>query len=222
MLLRLVSPVKRSGSSNHQFQKRVPKVVRDRMIGRKLVIPLGEGTITTTVDKQGMIRFSLGTPDPTEAKARQGEVLAYLERLFRSECDSQPIELSRRLAVALSRFVYEAWIDGEDEERSIAFEHGPDGWRKVDPADDPHGGEETAEFRALAEWVLALGDGPSVEALEQKLGPLVDRVLALPEIMLPRLTSGTRAVVLAEFARSLRDAWEKLAHLLHRPRLLLY
>ncbi len=177
------------------------------MIGRKLLIPLGDGTVSVTVDKQGVIRFSLGTRDPREAKARQADVLAYLERLFVSEQDNCPVVLSRQQAVALAGKLYRAWVSGEGQEQSIAWQHGPDGWQKVHPEDDADGSQEADEFRALAEWVMALGADPKGEALEQKLGPLVDRVMELPGIMLPRVAPGSRVIVLAEFARALRDAW---------------
>lgn len=201
--------MKRPGSSIPQFIKRVPIEIRDQMIGRKLIIPLGDGTITATVDKQGVIRFSLGTRDPSEAKGRQADALAYLERVFEAERHNRPVELSRRHAVALSSMLYRAWVDGEDREQTIGWEHGHDGeWRKVSRGDDPDGSAAAAEFQALAEWVMALGAGATGEALERKLGPLVDRVMVLPGIELPRLAPDSRALVLAEFARALRDAWE--------------
>ncbi len=178
------------------------------MIGRKLLMPLGDGTVSVTVDKQGVIRFSLGTRDPLEAKARQADVLAYLERLFVSERDNRPVELSRQQAVALAGKLYRAWVNGEGQERSIAWQHGPDGWQRVHPEDDADGSQEADEFRALAEWVKALGADAKGEVLEQKLGPLVDRVMELPGIMLPRLAPGSRVIVLVAFARALRDAWE--------------
>jgi integrase len=201
--------VKRPGSSIPQFIKRVPIEIRDQMIGRKLLIPLGEGTVTATVDKQGVIRFSLGTRDPSEAKGRQADALAYLERVFEAERHNRPVELSRRHAVALSSMLYRAWVDGEDREQSIGWEHGHDGeWRKVSRGDDPDGSVAAAEFRALAEWAMALRADATGEALERKLGPLVDRVMVLPGIELPRLAPASRALVLSEFARTLRDAWE--------------
>lgn len=43
MLLRLVFPGKRPGFRNGQSRKAVPKAFGDRMIGRSLVLPLGDG-----------------------------------------------------------------------------------------------------------------------------------------------------------------------------------
>jgi len=212
VLLRLVSPVKRSGSSIPQFIKRVPISIRDRMIGRKLLMPLGEGSVRVTVDKQGVVRFSLGTKDSSEAKARQAEAQSYLERLFKAEEENRPIELSRRHAVALAGVLYRAWIDGEEREETIGFERGHDGvWRKVHRGDDADGSEEAAGFRAVAAQMLALGDGADEAALESALGPVVDVVGARPDVMLPPLTPGSRAMVLVEFARAVRDMAERRA-----------
>jgi integrase len=210
VLLRLVSPVKRPGSKNGQFQKRVPTEIRDRMIGRTLVIPLGDGTVSATVDKFGFVRFSLRTSDPSEIKARQADALAYLERLFDAERHNRPIELSRRLAVALAGTLYRAWIDGAEREQTIALQHGPDGWERVHGG-DADGSEEAAGFRAVAERMVALGDGADVVALERALGPVVDVVGARPDVMLPRLTPGSREMILVEFARAVRDMAERRA-----------
>lgn len=40
MLYRLVRPVKRQGSSRHQFVKRIPVDLKDRLVGMTLDIPL--------------------------------------------------------------------------------------------------------------------------------------------------------------------------------------
>ncbi|MER2606186.1 MAG: recombinase XerD, partial [Siculibacillus sp.] len=85
MLFRLVQPVKRSGSSKAQFQKRIPEDLRDRIAGRKLVVPIGGEFIALTVSpKAASIRFSLRTSDPSETKIRHAEALAYLEGVFGS------------------------------------------------------------------------------------------------------------------------------------------
>ncbi len=211
MLLRLVSPVKRSGSKNGQFQKRVPTEIRDRMIGRVLLIPLGDGTVRVTVDKQGVIRFSLGTDDPAEIKARQGEALAYLERLFEAERNNRPVELSRRHAVALAGLLYRAWVDGEEREQTISFQQGPDG-RMHRVYDELDGSEASGVFSMLAARVPdMLEPVADYVALEAMLGPIVDRMSERPDVMLSRLAPRSREVVLVEFAKALRDAWEQRA-----------
>jgi integrase len=183
------------------------------MIGRKLLIPLGDGlTVSAKVDKQGVIRCSLGTRDPAQIKARQADALAYVERVFEAERNNRPVELSRRHAVALAGVLYWAWIDGEEREQTIALERSHDGeWRRVYRGDDADGAEEAAGFRAVAAQMVALGDGADVAALERALGPVVDVVGARPDVMLPPLAPGSRAVVLVEFARAIRDAAERRA-----------
>ena len=71
MLFRLVQPVRRSGSSKGQLQKRIPEDLRDRIAGRKLVVPIGSEFVSMTVPaKAASIRFSLRTSDPSEIKIR--------------------------------------------------------------------------------------------------------------------------------------------------------
>lgn len=212
MLLRLVSPVKRSGSNRHQFRKRVPTEIRDRMIGRKLLVPIGDEMVSVSVDRQGIIRCSLRTDDAAEAKIRNGAVGTYVEQVFQAEKNNRSVELSRRHAVALAGVLYRSWIDGEAREHTIGWEHGHDGeWRKVHRGDDADGSEEAAGFRAVAAQMLALGNGADGAALERTLGPVVDVVGARPDVMLPSLTPGSRAMVLVEFARAVRDMAERRA-----------
>lgn len=48
MLYRLVRPVKRTGSSKQQFVQRIPADLRERMVGMKLAVPIGEETAFVT------------------------------------------------------------------------------------------------------------------------------------------------------------------------------
>jgi len=96
--------MRRRGSINRQFAKRIPVDVRARAIGRKLTIPLadtGEAPVTVTVTKRmGVIRFSLRTADPSEAKIRNARAAAYLESVWNGL--RRPVAaLSHRQATAL-------------------------------------------------------------------------------------------------------------------------
>lgn len=103
MLFRLVRPMKRDGSSYAQFAQRIPADLKDRMVGMKLAIPVGDEIISTTIsDKTRIIRFSLRTSDPSEVKDRQAGAAACLEQIFRSLRAIVPISLTHRQAVALS------------------------------------------------------------------------------------------------------------------------
>lgn len=48
MLLRLVRPVKRSGSTIPQFVQRIPSDVAGRAIGLTIMVPLGPETVAGT------------------------------------------------------------------------------------------------------------------------------------------------------------------------------
>lgn len=88
MLYRIVRPMKRSGSSFDQFQQRIPAEVR-RLLpanGLNLVIPLGDSLChrVTVFPAMKAIRFSLRTRDFEEAKIRNAEVAAYLQKCWRA------------------------------------------------------------------------------------------------------------------------------------------
>jgi hypothetical protein len=70
MLLRLVCPVKRSGSSIPQFVQRILADVRQRAIGWKLTIRRGTTDMASVRirERTDAARFSLQTRDPAEAK----------------------------------------------------------------------------------------------------------------------------------------------------------
>lgn len=179
MLLRLVSPVRRPGSSNVQFVKRLPEDIRERLVGMRVAVPVGGEIRPITIPKSG-IRLSLGTSDPGEAKARQGEVAAYFESLFRSVREDRPVVLTRRHAVALSRALYDAWVAGEGRERDVAVmvyaDPSSSRGARVEHEHDALESEEEAEaFRATAARIAAAGD--NAEELEAVLGPLVERLL---------------------------------------------
>jgi hypothetical protein len=114
MLLRLVSPMRRPGSSIPQFAKRIPADIRERLIGMRLAIPLGEEAVLVTVtDKMQTIRFSLRTSDPIEVKVRQGEAISFVETVFRAVREDSPLVLTNRQANALAGMLYRAWAEGD-------------------------------------------------------------------------------------------------------------
>ncbi|WP_349436818.1 hypothetical protein [Pararhizobium sp. A13] len=83
MRFQLVRPVVSKGSFIPRFVKRIPSDIKDRMVGRTLVIPLGKGTVAFRVTASTQsIRFSLGTADPSQARIRQAEAVTYVEQYF--------------------------------------------------------------------------------------------------------------------------------------------
>eukprot|EP00873_Tetraselmis_striata_P032002 jgi/Tetstr1/452266/TSEL_039302.t1 len=150
MLLRLVTPVKRSGSSNIQLKKRIPLDVLPLVRGQQLAIPIGgEWASVTITDSMNTIRLSLRTADPSVAKVRQAEALAHLERVFESYRSDGPVELSQRNAVALSRGIYEGWAEGEARETTVALEHTEDGWKLAEGDTTADEGEGFAAVMGL-------------------------------------------------------------------------
>lgn len=115
MLYGLVRPLKRKGSSNRQFTKRIPADVRDRLVGQRLLIPCGEEVkeVLVTPSMQS-IRFSLRTSEPGLVKQRQAEGLAYLEQFFEHLRSGGVLRLTHQQAVSLSGFAYRAWSAGPD------------------------------------------------------------------------------------------------------------
>ncbi len=104
MLLRLVSPMRRSGSAIPQFAQRIPAEVRLRAIGRVLDVPLGPaGDVRVRITpNMETLRFSLRTRDPSEVKQRHATVAAYLEKVWAGLRRDNPVMLSNRDAHALA------------------------------------------------------------------------------------------------------------------------
>lgn len=147
MLFRLVQPVKRSGSSKGQFQKRIPGDLRDRIAGRKLVVPIGSEFVSMTVSaKVVSIRFSRRTGDPTEIEIRHAEALAYLEGIFRSLRENRPLKPTRAQAASLSGDFYRNWAEAEKRSLTIVVEVDENGARVVDELDEA----ETEAFESAA------------------------------------------------------------------------
>src|SRR4051794_14034970 len=115
MLFRLVRPVRRSGSQNQQFVRRIPSDVRPKAVGLKLAIPIGKQTQTVVISpRTDSVRLSLRTNHPAEVKSRLAAVDAYLENVWRALREDAPVKLSHRQATALAGELYRAWADGEN------------------------------------------------------------------------------------------------------------
>lgn len=203
MLFRLVRPVKRSGSSIPQFVQRIPADLIDRVAGRKLAIPVGAETVHLTLSARSRyVRFSLRTRDAGEAKVRQGRAAAHLQALWTSLRRSAPVALTNKQATALAGRLYRAWADGEGRETTIAIEHFPGtGWRFVSPGPE----DEVGGFGAAVRFFDRIGDDTDGPALEQVLGPLVDRLLLAEGIA--EVAPESRPFLLIAFHRALRDAF---------------
>ena len=203
MLFRLVRPVKRTGSRNRHYVRRVPSDVRSNAVGLKLSIPVGEQTQTVILSARAQsVRLSLRTGDPAEVKIRTAAVNAYLENVWRALREDGPVSLTQRQATALAGELYRAWANGEGRERAMAAVHTPGvGWQI-----EYNTRVSEPEWEAIrASWEkIGATSGPS--DLEKPLGAIVDRLLLAKGIK--RVDEATRSIILLAFWQALRDAFE--------------
>jgi integrase len=199
----LVRPVKRTGSRNRHFVRRIPSDVRSKAVGLKFSIPVGEKTQTVTLSPRAQsVRLSLRTGDPVEVKLRMAAVDAYLENVWRALREDAPVSLTHRQATALAGELYRAWANGEGRERAISIVHTPGvGWQRE--YNTHVSDSEWEAVRANWEKIGATGE-PS--DLEKPLGPIVDRLLLAKGIK--RVDATTRSIILPAFWQALRDAFE--------------
>ena len=153
MVLMMSRPTRRSSSRNHQFQKRLPADVVDRLLGVMATFRLpGTGPldpeIVATVKLRDPFRFSLQTTDDRLAKRRQAaaeEQFAALVHMYRSG----PAALTHQETVALAGVWYaelvadwsadpgraEAWDEMREQVRDAALDairHGAECWDTLD------------------------------------------------------------------------------------------
>ncbi|MES0074953.1 hypothetical protein [Mesorhizobium sp. M0058] len=205
MLYRLVRPVKRTGSSKQQFVQRIPADLRDRMVGMKLAVPIGEETALVTITpKTESIRFSLKTGDPSVVKSRQADAVAYLEQIFRSLRENRPVALTHRQAVALSGELYRAWASDYDHRNSISFVQNPDGTVERDDSLDLD--LMAAAYASIVEKLGRLKEDGDSANMENAVGQLVNRLLLARGI--PAIDAASRPMVLVEFVKALREGME--------------
>jgi hypothetical protein len=208
MHFRLSTPVNRKGTRNYQLVKRLPLDLRKRMIGMRLDIPIGDEPVKTVIVTPSMqsVRVSLGTADPAEVKLRQGEALGYLERVFAAVRTDAPISLSHRQAVALSGRLYRSWASSEpgrgERVMSVSVGGDDDGPWEIDDGEELDEHWETVFGSLIARLDSATDKGD----LEPIFGSLIDRLLLAEGIA--SVDPKSRRLLLVEFGRALRDAWE--------------
>jgi len=204
MLFRLVRPMRRKGSRNRYYVKRIPVDVRRNVVGARLAVPVGEQTQTITISPRAeAIRLSLRTHDPVEVKRRQAAVDAYLENVWQAHRHDEPVSLTQRQATALAGEFYRAWANGEGRESVIAIEHVPGvGWQRT-YSNHVDGDEWNA---VLTNWDR-LAEGAEPSDLEKPLGVIVDRLLLAKGIK--QVAAETRGVILSAFWQAGKDAFER-------------
>lgn len=200
MLFRLVRPMKRAGSRNQYFVKRIPSDLKSRGEDLHVYIPLGDEAISYIVSRRSdTVRFSLRTNDPAEVKRRMAQVDAFFENLWRALRKREPVSLTHREATALAGEAYKAWSKGDEYEKTIAIEHTPEGWERI-----WSGSLSVEEWEEAEKFWSELEQGGSAEKLEKTLGPIIDRLLLAKGIR--RVDQPSREMILDTFVKSMKDA----------------
>lgn len=201
MLFRMVRPMRRRGTRNHQYTRRIPADLRAKLAGVILHVPVGGATHELTISpRMDSIRFSLRTDNPTEVKARNAAADEYLENVFAAHRRDAALALTPKQAHALAGELYRAWANGEGRERTTAVEYVPGvGWQSRNEA---HLGPD--EWQAVVEQWHAMLDHSN--GLEAPLGVLADRLLLARGVR--RVTPETRTLILTAFGQALADAAE--------------
>lgn len=151
MLYRLVRPVIREGSSNRYFVKRVPADVRQRAAGLRLNVPIGDQRSAATITGSGIVRLSLRTSDPREVKRRHAAVDAYLENVWQSLRQNEPVALTHKQAVALAGRLYRAWAVEDDRHTIISLDLEPG---RMSTANVTRGRMEPGAWAAVADALV--------------------------------------------------------------------
>jgi len=150
-----------------QFKDRVPADLVNRIAGRKLVVPVGDGeAVCHLSDRTRIIQFSLRSRDPVEIKARHAVAAAHV-RAFWQSLREGPVRLTQRQVVALAGEAYREFTN-----------------KFTDDPGDPTRWEWAAGFyeHALLEFLnRQVADSSAGTGL-----PLVDRLLAKHGLVVDR------------------------------------
>lgn len=205
MLYRLVRPMRREGSRNLQYVRRIPADVKERAAGLQLAVPLGERTIPITIAPGAQsVRLSLRTSNPATVKARSAAVDAYLENVWQALREDGPVSLSHRQATALGGELYHAWADGEgvgERTAAVEYDESTGRWKRVE---DTHLGPD--EWEAVRRHWETIADGSAPDVMEKALDPILDQLLLAKGIL--RVDAPSRGLVLDAAWQALRDAFE--------------
>ncbi|MBX3553001.1 MAG: hypothetical protein KF697_11140 [Pseudolabrys sp.] len=139
MVLYINRPMKRSGSSLHQYRKRVPADVFRVMKGKRASVVLpparpGEEPVHVAFRWGAEVRFSLQTRDPALAKRRNAAVSEQFEELFSIARAGPPpaAPLTTKQIAALAGDAYKAFAVGLEDNPVLS----PEQWKAVQAAHD--------------------------------------------------------------------------------------
>ncbi|WP_316158578.1 MULTISPECIES: phage integrase N-terminal SAM-like domain-containing protein [unclassified Bradyrhizobium] len=219
MSLRKTYVTKRKDSTQAQFRMRVPTRVLNRVRGRRVILPLGDLTVTTTFGN--VVSFSLRTNDQKLAQRRERAAREALQNIF-DAAEQGPQQLDHRQLVALSGDVYRLYVEIYERDPGTTFQWaahkafaraamegrlkasaivpGQIARDEVDQASNIFGDDLTA-------GVNALPPGEPYEALEARFGLLADWALSQRGI---ELDPDTRRKFMVQVASASIDAGWRL------------
>ena len=200
MLFRLVRPMKRAGSRNQYFIKRIPADLKSRDEDLRVYVPIGDEAISYVISRRAQtVRLSLRTSEPAEVKQRLAQVDAFFEKLWNALREREPVSLTHREATALAGELYKAWASCDEDERTLAIEHTPEGWKRLNSKS-----LQEEEWDAANEFWSKLEEDGRIEKLEKSLGPIVDRLLLAKGIR--RVDEASREMLFDAFVKAMKDA----------------
>ncbi|WP_417811952.1 DUF6538 domain-containing protein [Thalassospira alkalitolerans] len=193
MLFRLVRPMRRKDTSFPHFVQRIPADILPKISGTKLSIPVGDEIVARTVtSKARVVKVSLGTRDPNDAKIRQAQIAGYLEGVWKS-VRKGPQKLTLKQAVSLAGEVYKAWVSVlEDDPGSPAI------WKRVREAD---------EFARQGNGLMIMTPAMQQKGLENRFGAFVDVALSKRGLV---VDEDSRGKLLQQVVVAMELATEKL------------
>ncbi|MGB8293225.1 MAG: hypothetical protein WCE42_35975, partial [Rhizobium ruizarguesonis] len=140
MVMRISRPMKRAGTKNEHFKKRVPAVLLPILRGKKLSIYLPETTAPdsvtymVTVTLGDMITFSLGAPASRLAKVRHaaalGHVEAFLDAAQRGPEDLSHMEITSLLG-DIHKELFAQYEANPPERHKIVVDDGVEEWSEL-------------------------------------------------------------------------------------------
>lgn len=184
----MARPMRRWGSQNAQFRKRIPQDVLSAVRGLTLLIPLGRERAKHCVGPNAThVALSLRTSDKAETITRNANASAYLENVFAALRSDRPVSLTHRECVTLSGEWYHGWVSEEMSRRvNRSF------------AEHPEAAEEI--WQALR---TRMADGFESGETAREITPAVE-LFALGKGF--RLDPASREMLIRECARALSDA----------------
>lgn len=199
--------MKREGSSNAYFEKRIPSDLTDIFSGKSFVVPLTDDPGDAVRIKLGQsprsIRFSLRTSSKSESIKRQAAAINFFEARFAEYRDHRPLTLGHRESIALSEVLYRGWAEGPDKTSKVITVtiYG------VGESEISHGDRDAAEHTVgAAESFRKRIEAGDTALLDVDLRKLIERLLA--DEGFPYVAEETKQRIVEAFRRSLVEGLE--------------